>query len=98
MPGRYRFIPSESTSNVFNRNSNAVLNDLFNLICVDACISWNRPGERARNRTTGRRTVAGRVIKESYGSTRQQHTFTVRLLLIGCVVRDGKRRWSIAVK
>ncbi|XP_042022388.1 zinc finger CCCH domain-containing protein 62-like [Salvia splendens] len=36
-------------------------------------------GERAR-RTTGRRTVAGRVIKESYGATRQQHTFTVEVL------------------
>ncbi|KAL1569422.1 zinc finger CCCH domain-containing protein 62-like [Salvia divinorum] len=37
-------------------------------------------GERARNRSTGRRTVAGRVIKESYGATRQQHTFTVEVL------------------
>ncbi|XP_047974189.1 zinc finger CCCH domain-containing protein 62-like [Salvia hispanica] len=37
-------------------------------------------GKGARNRTTGRRTVAGRVIKESYGATRQQHTFTVEVL------------------
>uniref|UniRef100_A0A2P2KNZ9 Uncharacterized protein n=1 Tax=Rhizophora mucronata TaxID=61149 RepID=A0A2P2KNZ9_RHIMU len=28
----------------------------------------------------GRRTVAGRVIKESYGSAKQQHTFTVEVL------------------
>lgn len=25
----------------------------------------------------GRRTVAGQVIKESYGTAKQQHTFTV---------------------
>ncbi|XP_065874882.1 zinc finger CCCH domain-containing protein 62 [Euphorbia lathyris] len=28
----------------------------------------------------GMRTVAGRVVKESYGSTKQQHTFTVEVL------------------
>ncbi|KAH8508473.1 hypothetical protein H0E87_010550 [Populus deltoides] len=28
----------------------------------------------------GRRTVAGRVVKESYGSAKQQHTFTVEVL------------------
>lgn len=28
----------------------------------------------------GKRTVAGRVVKESYGASKQQHTFTVRLL------------------
>ncbi|KAH6788253.1 SAP domain-containing protein [Perilla frutescens var. hirtella] len=37
-------------------------------------------GKTARNRTVGRRTVAGRIIKESYGATRQQHTFTVEVL------------------
>ena len=26
----------------------------------------------------GTRTVAGRIIKESYGAAKQQHTFTVR--------------------
>ncbi|PON43977.1 SAP domain containing protein [Parasponia andersonii] len=29
----------------------------------------------------GKRTVAGRVVKESYGAAKQQHTFTVRLLI-----------------
>ncbi|XP_011099191.1 zinc finger CCCH domain-containing protein 62 isoform X2 [Sesamum indicum] len=29
----------------------------------------------------GRRTVAGRIVKESYGVARQQHTFTVRPIL-----------------
>ncbi|XP_022158231.1 zinc finger CCCH domain-containing protein 62 [Momordica charantia] len=28
----------------------------------------------------GKRTVAGRVVKESYGATKQQHTFTVEVL------------------
>ncbi|GAU33021.1 hypothetical protein TSUD_358880, partial [Trifolium subterraneum] len=26
----------------------------------------------------GKRTVAGRIVKESYGAAKQQHTFTVR--------------------
>lgn len=30
-------------------------------------------------RVLGKRTVAGRVVKESYGAAKQQHTFTVRL-------------------
>ncbi|KAG7011172.1 Zinc finger CCCH domain-containing protein 62, partial [Cucurbita argyrosperma subsp. argyrosperma] len=28
----------------------------------------------------GKRTVAGRVVKESYGASKQQHTFTVEVL------------------
>ena len=28
----------------------------------------------------GTRTVAGRIIKESYGAARQQHTFTIEVL------------------
>ncbi|CAI9110141.1 OLC1v1010117C2 [Oldenlandia corymbosa var. corymbosa] len=31
-------------------------------------------------RVLGRRTVAGRIIKESYGAAKQQHTFTVEVL------------------
>lgn len=27
----------------------------------------------------GKRTVAGRIVKESYGAAKQQHTFTVRM-------------------
>ncbi|GLJ48361.1 hypothetical protein SUGI_1020980 [Cryptomeria japonica] len=34
----------------------------------------------------GRRTIAGKVVKESYGAAKQQHTFTVEIL------------WSIGVK
>lgn len=30
-------------------------------------------------RVIGNRTVAGRVVKESYGAAKQQHTFTVSL-------------------
>lgn len=98
MSGRHCFIPSENTSNVFNRNLYAVINGLFNLISTMTCICWNRSGKMARNRTAARRTVAGRVIKESYGATRQQHTFTVRILLIGYVMRIIKYRRLIMVK
>lgn len=28
----------------------------------------------------GKRTIAGRIVKESYGATKQQHTFTVEIL------------------
>lgn len=28
---------------------------------------------------SGKRTIAGRIVKESYGAAKQQHTFTVRL-------------------
>ncbi|CAL0331813.1 unnamed protein product [Lupinus luteus] len=31
-------------------------------------------------RTLGNRTIAGRVVKESYGAAKQQHTFTVEVL------------------
>ncbi|KAK4416223.1 Zinc finger CCCH domain-containing protein 62 [Sesamum alatum] len=33
-----------------------------------------------RGSHSGRRTVAGRIVKESYGVARQQHTFTVEVL------------------
>ena len=33
----------------------------------------------------GKRTVAGRVVKESYGASKQQHTFTVRLLFCSSI-------------
>ncbi|EEF39998.1 conserved hypothetical protein [Ricinus communis] len=33
-----------------------------------------------RGNLLGKRTVAGRVVKESYGSAKQQHTFTVEVL------------------
>ncbi|XP_028764137.1 zinc finger CCCH domain-containing protein 62-like isoform X2 [Neltuma alba] len=33
-----------------------------------------------RGRHVGKRTVAGRVVKESYGATKQQHTFTVEVI------------------
>ncbi|XP_021907867.1 zinc finger CCCH domain-containing protein 62 [Carica papaya] len=35
---------------------------------------------RRHGRLLGKRTVAGRVIKESYGAAKQQHTFTVEVL------------------
>ncbi|KAI9089194.1 hypothetical protein K1719_029473 [Acacia pycnantha] len=33
-----------------------------------------------QGRLVGKRTVAGRVVKESYGATKQQHTFTVEVI------------------
>ncbi|GLT76206.1 hypothetical protein SLA2020_478790 [Shorea laevis] len=35
---------------------------------------------KRHGRSLGRRTVAGRVVKESYGAAKQQHTFTVEVL------------------
>ncbi|KAJ9177225.1 hypothetical protein P3X46_012463 [Hevea brasiliensis] len=35
---------------------------------------------RRQGNLLGKRTVAGRVVKESYGSAKQQHTFTVEVL------------------
>ncbi|GMI68846.1 hypothetical protein HRI_000553900 [Hibiscus trionum] len=34
----------------------------------------------SRRRLLGKRTIAGRVVKESYGKAKQQHTFTVEVL------------------
>ncbi|KAL4376500.1 hypothetical protein GQ457_02G007740 [Hibiscus cannabinus] len=34
----------------------------------------------SRRRLLGERTIAGRVVKESYGKAKQQHTFTVEVL------------------
>ncbi|GAV72481.1 SAP domain-containing protein [Cephalotus follicularis] len=48
-------------------------------------------------RPFGKRTVAGRVIKESYGAALQQHTFTVRLGVILCV-GNIEVLWSTGIK
>lgn len=37
----------------------------------------------------GKRIVAGRIVKESYGAAKQQHTFTVRKIL------DRSFRWIL---
>ncbi|GFP96938.1 zinc finger CCCH domain-containing protein 62, partial [Phtheirospermum japonicum] len=36
--------------------------------------------KRTSNKSICRRTVAGRIVKESYGAAKQQHTFTVEVL------------------
>lgn len=48
---------------------------------------------KRHGRPLGRRTVAGRVVKESYGAAKQQHTFTVMLrlfLIFGRISRAGQ--------
>lgn len=54
----------------------------FNLVTflIDH-FSWNSSDKITRSRSW--RTVAGRIVKESYGAARQQHTFTVRPILNG---------------
>ncbi|XP_056696823.1 zinc finger CCCH domain-containing protein 62 isoform X2 [Spinacia oleracea] len=37
-------------------------------------------GSARKGKLRGKRTVAGRVVKESYGAEKQQHTFTVEVL------------------
>lgn len=34
---------------------------------------------RRHGNVIGRRTVVGRIVKESYGAAKQQHTFTVKI-------------------
>ncbi|KAI8535234.1 hypothetical protein RHMOL_Rhmol10G0158300 [Rhododendron molle] len=47
----------------------------------NSLLSLNRFDKATRSGTSiGKRTVAGRVIKESYGAAKQQHTFTVEVL------------------
>ncbi|KAL0350633.1 UNVERIFIED_CONTAM: Zinc finger CCCH domain-containing protein 62 [Sesamum radiatum] len=54
---------------------------LFNQKLMTILGSWNRFDKMTRRGShLGRRTVAGRIVKESYGVARQQHTFTVEVL------------------
>ncbi|KAG5528884.1 hypothetical protein RHGRI_029518 [Rhododendron griersonianum] len=47
----------------------------------NSLLSLNRFDKATRSGTSiGKRTVAGRVVKESYGAAKQQHTFTVEVL------------------
>ncbi|KZV47518.1 zinc finger CCCH domain-containing protein 62-like [Dorcoceras hygrometricum] len=48
---------------------------LFNQRVYESFNKMKRHGTRL-----GRRTVAGRIVKESYGAAKQQHTFTVEVL------------------
>ena len=42
-----------------------------------ACIRYSIVSRSAIGPPCGKRTVAGRIVKESYGAAKQQHTFTV---------------------
>ncbi|XP_054823995.1 uncharacterized protein LOC129321992 isoform X2 [Prosopis cineraria] len=44
----------------------------------NVCEKFDKATQRGRH--LGKRTVAGRVVKESYGATKQQHTFTVEVI------------------
>ncbi|MED6155573.1 hypothetical protein PIB30_006441 [Stylosanthes scabra] len=41
---------------------------------------FNIASRRASGPSCGKRTVAGRIVKESYGTAKQQHTFTIEVL------------------
>lgn len=65
---------------------------MSNLCCLFFCSTWekslptlnlklvNRFDKKTRTgNVVGKRTIAGKIVKESYGAAKQQHTFTVRL-------------------
>ncbi|KAL8251105.1 hypothetical protein R6Q59_034798 [Mikania micrantha] len=57
----------------------------FSINCTgDACkgdvVLFRQKVYKKRGQTMGKRTVAGRIVKESYGTSKQQHTFTVEVL------------------
>ncbi|KAL3646254.1 hypothetical protein CASFOL_011434 [Castilleja foliolosa] len=54
-------------------------------VCKGDVVLFNQKVYQILNKRTGnkslcRRTVAGRIVKESYGAAKQQHTFTVEVL------------------
>ncbi|KAK9067089.1 hypothetical protein SSX86_014414 [Deinandra increscens subsp. villosa] len=57
----------------------------FSINCTgDACrgdvVLFKQKMYDSQRNTIGRRTVAGRVVKESYGASTQQHTFSIEVL------------------
>ncbi|KAM0032203.1 putative transcription regulator SAP family [Helianthus debilis subsp. tardiflorus] len=57
----------------------------FSINCTgDACkgdvVLFRQKACKKRGNKVGKRTVAGRIVKESYGTSKQQHTFTVEVL------------------
>lgn len=44
-------------------------------------LRFNIASRSASGPPCGKRIVAGRIVKESYGAAKQQHTFTVRKIL-----------------
>jgi len=48
-------------------------------VSVEYCCREKGAPREVKGRLCGQRTNAGRIIKESYGTAKQQHTFTVRL-------------------
>ncbi|KAK1433039.1 hypothetical protein QVD17_09945 [Tagetes erecta] len=57
----------------------------FSINCTgDACkgdvVLFRQKVYKKRGHIVGKRTVAGRIVKESYGTSKQQHTFTVEVL------------------
>lgn len=52
-------------------------------------LRFNIASRSASGPPCGKRIVAGRIVKESYGAAKQQHTFTVRKIL------DRSFRWIL---
>ncbi|KAI3785038.1 hypothetical protein L1987_44147 [Smallanthus sonchifolius] len=57
----------------------------FSINCTgDACkgdvVLFRQKVYKKQGKIVGKRTVAGRIVKESYGTFKQQHTFTVEVL------------------
>lgn len=51
-------------------------------VCKGDVVLFRQKVHKKQGNIVGKRTVAGRIVKESYGASKQQHTFTVRQIKI----------------
>ncbi|XP_062156792.1 zinc finger CCCH domain-containing protein 62 isoform X2 [Alnus glutinosa] len=75
----------DGSSEAFYPRSTFVINCTGDVCKGDVVLFTQKVYERfnkvtRHGRPQGKRTVAGRVVKESYGAAKQQHTFTVEVL------------------
>ncbi|XP_059643882.1 zinc finger CCCH domain-containing protein 62-like [Cornus florida] len=67
------------SSFVFNCKGDACMGDVV-MFEQNVCEMFNIASRSAGGPPCGMRTVAGRIVKESYGAAKQQHTFTIEVL------------------
>lgn len=72
-----------SVSKYMTSNTPLLLYDLFSgWVFLFYLFGWSRFSKMERcGSALGMRTVAGRIVMDSYGAAKQQHTFTVRSIL-----------------
>ncbi|XP_076945786.1 zinc finger CCCH domain-containing protein 62-like [Bidens hawaiensis] len=49
-------------------------------VCKGDVVLFRQKAHKKQGKIVGKRTVAGRIVNESYGTSKQQHTFTVEVL------------------